>query len=62
MNLDFLFYILKYLISLYFISNNDVSTIAHLKNTLSQRFKFKDSGDLRYFLGLVIARSSSSKL
>ena len=37
-------------------SNNKVE-IAEFKLLLDQRFKLKDLGDLRYFLGLEVGRS-----
>ena len=37
-------------------SNNEEAVIC-LKDSLNKRFKLKDLGDLRYFLGLEVARS-----
>ena len=39
------------------ITNNDQQAIAKLKADLSKRFKLKDLGNLKDFLGLEIARS-----
>ncbi|XP_068486548.1 uncharacterized mitochondrial protein AtMg00810-like [Phaseolus vulgaris] len=39
------------------LSGNDKEEIARIQQALNQTFKIKDLGDLRYFLGLEIARS-----
>ena len=39
------------------IASNDDIVIAKLKETLDARFKLKDLGSLRFFLGLDIVRS-----
>lgn len=39
------------------ITGNDVVEIARLKENLSKEFEVKDLGQLRYFLGIEIARS-----
>ena len=36
---------------------NDKKEINRIKQTLNKTFKIKDLGDLRYFLGLEVARS-----
>jgi len=39
------------------LAGNDKEEIAQIKQTLNQTFKIKNLGDLRYFLGLKVARS-----
>ena len=39
------------------MASNNKDEIAKFKLLLDQRFKLKDLGDLRYFLGLEVARS-----
>ncbi|KAL5567779.1 hypothetical protein UlMin_024354 [Ulmus minor] len=39
------------------IASNDAHAISDLKDSLKRSFKLKDLGDLRFFLGLEIARS-----
>jgi len=39
------------------LTGNDKEEIARIKQALNQTFKIKDLGDLRYFLGLEVARS-----
>ena len=39
------------------LEGNDKEEIARIKQALSQIFKIKDLRDLRYFLGLEVARS-----
>ncbi|XP_023924068.1 uncharacterized mitochondrial protein AtMg00810-like [Quercus suber] len=39
------------------IASNSMQAITNLKVLLDQQFKLKDSGDLKYFLGLEVARS-----
>ena len=39
------------------IANDSMQAITDLKVLLDQQFKLKDSGDLKYFLGLEVARS-----
>ena len=39
------------------IACNDKEEVDQFKVLLDQKFKLKDLGDLRYFLGLEIARS-----
>lgn len=41
------------------LTGNDFSEIQSVKSFLNEKFKIKDLGPLRYFLGLEIARSSS---
>jgi len=40
------------------LAGNDKEEIARIKEPLNQKFKIKDLGDLRYFLGLEVARSN----
>ena len=40
------------------IACNDKKEVHHFKVLLDQKFKLKDLGDLRHFLGLEIARSN----
>ncbi|XP_075652640.1 uncharacterized protein LOC142623058 [Castanea sativa] len=39
------------------IANNDIKAVEELKVFLDQKFKLKDLGNLKYFLGLEVARS-----
>ena len=39
------------------IASNDVKVVEDLKVFLDQKFKLKDFGSLKYFLGLEVARS-----
>ncbi|CAL8099297.1 unnamed protein product [Prunus armeniaca] len=39
------------------ITGSDANEISTLKNFLRQRFKLKDSGNLKYFLGIEVSRS-----
>ena len=39
------------------IASNDVKAVEDLKLFLDQKFKLKDLGSLKYFLGLEVARS-----
>ena len=39
------------------LAGNDKEEIARIKQALNQTFKIKDLGNLRYFLGLEVARS-----
>ena len=39
------------------IASNDPQVIADLKVVLDKKFKLKDLGSLKYFLGLEVARS-----
>lgn len=50
--------ILIYVDDIMIVSNNEFK-VQHLKDTLNANFKIKDIGDLRFFLGLDIARSST---
>ena len=40
-----------------FIASNDVKVVEDLKLFLDHKFKLKDLGSLKYFLGLEVARS-----
>jgi hypothetical protein len=40
------------------IASNDMKSVTKLKNALDAKFKLKDLGNLKYFLGLEVARSS----
>uniref|UniRef100_A0A2N9FQ47 Reverse transcriptase Ty1/copia-type domain-containing protein n=1 Tax=Fagus sylvatica TaxID=28930 RepID=A0A2N9FQ47_FAGSY len=40
------------------IASNDMESVTKLKNALDAEFKLKDLGNLKYFLGLEVARSS----
>ncbi|KAL5560490.1 hypothetical protein UlMin_036701 [Ulmus minor] len=40
------------------ITSNDMQAIEHMKVTLDRKFKLNDLGDLRFFLGLEIVRTS----
>ena len=40
------------------VASNDIDSITQLKGFLDSKFKIKDLGPLRYFLGIEIARSS----
>ena len=39
------------------IMGNDLTTINELKSFLTTKFHIKDLGDLKYFLGIKVARS-----
>ena len=39
------------------VSGNDSEEMANLKNILVTEFEFKDLGNLKYFLGIEVARS-----
>ena len=39
------------------ISSKDVQAVEDLKSSLNHEFKLKDLGNLKYFLGLEVARS-----
>ncbi|XP_028807214.1 uncharacterized protein LOC114761932 [Neltuma alba] len=39
------------------LAGNDIAEINHIKQQLDQAFTIKDLGDLRYFLGLELART-----
>lgn len=41
------------------IASNDMEYVNSLKNLLDQKFKLKDLGPLKFFLGLEVARSPS---
>jgi len=41
------------------LAGNDKEEIARIKQTLNQTFRIKDLGNLRYFLGLEVARSKT---
>lgn len=41
------------------IATNDDDIVAYLKQFLATKFKLKDLGPLKYFLGLEIARNKS---
>lgn len=41
------------------LAGNNVSVVTAVKDFLSSKFKLKDLGALKYFLGLEIARSST---
>ncbi|KAF5448203.1 hypothetical protein F2P56_028759 [Juglans regia] len=41
------------------IASNDSSSVSALKSFLDSKFKLKDLGNLKYFLGLEVARSST---
>ncbi|XP_042503897.1 uncharacterized mitochondrial protein AtMg00810-like [Macadamia integrifolia] len=40
------------------VTGDDLAEISHLKRYLSEEFEIKDLGQLRYFLGIEVARSS----
>ena len=40
------------------IASNDRKGVEEFKAMLDQKFKLKDLGDLRYFLGLEVARTA----
>ncbi|KAK2413561.1 putative mitochondrial protein [Trifolium repens] len=44
------------------LAGNDISEIQNVKSFLNDRFKIKDLGPLRYFLGLEVARSKQGIL
>jgi hypothetical protein len=44
------------------LAGNDISEIHNVKSFLNDRFKIKDLGPLRYFLGLEVARSKQGIL
>ena len=39
------------------IASDNVQVVANLKVLLDKQFKLKDLGDLKFFLGLEVARS-----
>ena len=41
------------------LTGNDKEEIARIKQALNQTFKIKDLGNLKYFLGLEVARSKT---
>lgn len=44
------------------IIGDDIQLIRHTKSTLQHKFKIKDLGELRYFLGIEFARSKEGIL
>ena len=53
---DYSFLILFVYVDDVLVASNNKDEIAKFKLLLDQRFKLKDLGDLRYFLGLEVAR------
>ena len=45
-----------------FIAYNDKTKVDRFKVMLDDKFKLKDLGDLKYFLGLEVARSKKKEL
>ncbi|XP_072054345.1 uncharacterized mitochondrial protein AtMg00810-like [Arachis hypogaea] len=41
------------------LTGNDIDEINSIKQNLDDKFKIKDLGDLKYFLGMKVARSNS---
>lgn len=44
------------------LASNDLHEIDHIKALLDQKFSIKDLGELKYFLGSEVARSSKDIL
>ena len=44
------------------IASNDIHAVKELKVFLDQEFKLKDLGNLKFFLGLEVARSDKGIL
>lgn len=40
------------------IASNNIASINHLKSILSAKFKIIDLGDLKFFLGIEVARTT----
>lgn len=40
------------------LAGDDMAEITHIKSLLNEAFKIKDLGELTYFLGLEVARST----
>ncbi|KAL6337510.1 hypothetical protein AAG906_037103 [Vitis piasezkii] len=59
-NVDGLFIALLVYVDDVIIASNNQGAIADLKSELNKLFKLKDLGDVKYFLGLEIAKSSSN--
>ena len=58
-NVDGLFIALLVYVDDVIIASNNQGAIADLKSELNKLFKLKDLGDVKYFLGLEIAKSST---